>query len=397
MKQSDPNSNSSALATSAIREAAKERPKIQELESIRGLAAMLVVFYHTPGWSALCNIGIINNGYIMVDLFFVLSGFVMYHVYAHRINSKADLCRFQFLRFGRLYPVHITFLLIFLGIELAKYAAKLKYGLVSPNSQPFEYNNLTAFIENLFLLTAVIPNNPVSFDYPAWSISAEFYTYLVFGLIALYYKRAKIFLFGALAAFSVIMVATNLTFGMEPLLRCFAGFWLGTLTGWIVDKTKAKIPDVFAIGIFAGLILFLQFKRPHQWDYLVYFLTAALIVTLVRADKQILNRALNHGMLVWLGTISYSIYMSHAAVGWGINQVIRVILRRPEVILPDGRSTPQLTGAETAVAYIVMIVCVLGVSQLVYTFIEEPLRKKSRRFAMRHFAAPETVASPEFA
>src|SRR5580700_3165978 len=128
MNQSVPSPNDGVSAADAVCEAARERPKIQELESIRGLAAMLVVFYHTPRWNPLCNIGIFNNGYIMVDLFFVLSGFVIYSAYAQKINSRPDLGRFQFLRFGRLYPVHITFLFVFLAIELAKYAAKLKYG-----------------------------------------------------------------------------------------------------------------------------------------------------------------------------------------------------------------------------------------------------------------------------
>ena len=52
--------------------------KVEELESIRGLAALLVVFYHIPKWNPLLEIGIINNGYLMVELFFVLSGFVIY-------------------------------------------------------------------------------------------------------------------------------------------------------------------------------------------------------------------------------------------------------------------------------------------------------------------------------
>ena len=65
---------------------------------------------------------------------------------------------------------------------------------------------------------------------------------------------------------------------------------------------------------FSAIILFLQFKTPHQADYWVYFLSAALIIALVRADRRILNKALNHKILVWLGTISYSIYMTHAAV-----------------------------------------------------------------------------------
>ena len=87
--------------------------KIEELESIRGLAALLVVFFHIPKWNPILNIGIINNGYLMVEVFFVLSGFVIFNAYTNKINTSKDLLRFQFLRLGRLYPVHLTFLLFF--------------------------------------------------------------------------------------------------------------------------------------------------------------------------------------------------------------------------------------------------------------------------------------------
>lgn len=157
--------------------------KIEELESIRGLAALLVVFFHIPKWNTLLDIGIINNGYLMVELFFVLSGYVIYTAYAHKIINRNDLFRFQFLRFGRLYPVHFVFLVAFIFIEIAKYIAQSKLGITSPNTQPFRENNLTAIIQQLFLVQAIGPtHNTTTFNGPAWSISVEFYTYLVFGM-----------------------------------------------------------------------------------------------------------------------------------------------------------------------------------------------------------------------
>lgn len=68
--------------------------RIEELESIRGLASLLVVFFHIPKWNALLNIAIINNGYLMVDLFFVLSGYVIHSSYAGKIMNKINLFRF---------------------------------------------------------------------------------------------------------------------------------------------------------------------------------------------------------------------------------------------------------------------------------------------------------------
>jgi peptidoglycan/LPS O-acetylase OafA/YrhL len=89
---------------------------------------------------------------------------------------------------------------------------------------------------------------------------------------------------------------------------------------------------------------------------------------------------LNWKAFTWLGTISYSIYMSHTAVMWTVNQVFRVVLHKPVLFIGD-RMTPQLSLPETAVSYVFAVICVLAISQLTYTFVEEPLRQKSRRLA----------------
>lgn len=132
--------------------------KIDELESIRGLAALLVVFFHLPKWHPLLDNGLINNSYLMVELFFVLSGFVIFNAYGENIQTKQALLRFQFLRFGRLYPVHLIFLFVTLAIESAKYIAATHFGIQANTSAPFEINSPAAFIKHLLLISAVLPN-----------------------------------------------------------------------------------------------------------------------------------------------------------------------------------------------------------------------------------------------
>ena len=142
---------------------------------MRGLAALLVVVNHIPQWNSSFDIAIFNNGYLMVDLFFVLSGFVIFSAYGSRICSGRELAQFQFLRLGRLYPVHLLFLLVFAAIEVAKYIAQTRLAIASPNSVPFQVNNVGTFMQNIFLVQSVLPNRPTSFNIPSWSISVEFY------------------------------------------------------------------------------------------------------------------------------------------------------------------------------------------------------------------------------
>ena len=359
--------------------------KIDELESIRGLAALLVVFYHIPKWHPMMDIGVINNGYLMVELFFVLSGFVIFSAYGGRINSRADLFRFQFLRFGRLYPVHLLFLLVFVLIELAKYLAATKLGIVSTNTEPFRENNLLAFAQQLLLVQAIGPTgNELTFNGPAWSISVEFYTYLIFGLVILSFNSTRIYLFSAIAVVSVVLLATKFTFGFTDLLRCLAGFFVGCLTAVATRHASRTWPSYASLLVAAAILVFLHVKTTRDFDSVIFLLTAALIASLVLSPNSLLNRLLNLRALGWLGAVSYSVYMCHAAVIWTVNQTFRVFLGRPEAIDRHGNSVPQLSVADTLLGSVVIIAAVLVVSGLVFNFVEKPLRERSRRFAASH-------------
>jgi len=362
----------------------RDQGKIEELESIRGLAALLVVFYHVPNWNPLFDLGIIRSGYLMVHLFFVLSGFVIYNAYANRIKRPGDLARFQFLRFGRLYPVHLVFLLVYVLIEIAKYIGQARLGITSPNSQPFRENSLTALVQQIFLVQAIGPTgNATTFNTPAWSISVEFYTYLIFGAVVLLAHQFRHLLFSLLVFASLLLLATEATFGFGDMLKCLAGFFIGCLTAFAVGQIKVGLPRILSLLILAVIIAFLHFKTSEQYDLVIYVLSAGLIASLVVVKNGYLNQLLNLRVLTWLGSISYAVYMSHVAVIWILSQVMRVILKKPEVII-GGRSTPQLSSFEVVLAWLLLTGIVLGISTLVYRFIETPMRDRSRRFAARH-------------
>lgn len=355
--------------------------RILELESIRGIAALLIIFYHIPKWNPLLDIGIINNAYLIVELFFVLSGFVIYNAYADRISSVKDLLRFQFLRFGRLYPVHLLFLIAFIFIEVSKYFAQAKFGVILPNTQPFRENNLSAIIEQMFLVQAIGPTgNALTFNYVAWSISVEFYTYLVFGFILLVAAKTKNFVFLLLTLIIIILLGTNTTLGFEYLLRCLAGFFIGCLTALAVNRLKVSVPKYTSLLFIFFIIIYIHIKTSHEYDLVIYFLAAQLIACIVLTRNGYLNNLLKFQILTWLGSISYSLYMSHFIVIWLSNQFIRLVLKKPE-ILREGQSLPQLSNIETVTACLIIIVATLLVASLVYQFVERPMREKSRKIA----------------
>jgi peptidoglycan/LPS O-acetylase OafA/YrhL len=356
--------------------------KILELESIRGIAAVLVAVYHIPGWNSnLYDIGFLRNGYLMVQLFFVLSGFVIYRTYAAKLNTLRDLAKFQFLRFGRLYPVHLVVLLVFLGIETAKFAAVKYLSVHSPNSSPFVENSGEALIQQLFLIQALGPTgNAETFNGPAWSISVEFYTYMIFGLIVLFAKRAHLAVMATIASISCYLLVNNQAAGFAPILLCFTGFFSGCLTAFLASRHRYVLPRHSVLLTLVCLIFYLQFKPHGSFDLLIFPITALLILAVVNGGEEITKRVLRTKFLAWLGLISYSVYMTHLAVLWLFIQVHRVILKRPETLV-TGKSVPQLSVIEAGVTYVVAIFLIMVVSALTYRYIEAPCRRKSRAIA----------------
>ncbi len=208
--------------------------KIEELESIRGIAALLVVLFHVPAWNPLLHdIRLFLNSYYMVDLFFVLSGFVMNLNYGNRLHSARDLARFQFLRLGRLYPVHVLFLLLAVLTTASSWIAVTAFGLNMPNGAAFKDVTLGDFTAQLLLVHSLgFFKIAHPFNLPSWSISVEFYTYLVFGLLCLishYVLRLSTFIVLAGAALVLLALGGETIGNFSEILQCLAGYFLGCL------------------------------------------------------------------------------------------------------------------------------------------------------------------------
>lgn len=308
--------------------------RVIELESVRGLAALLVVLTHIPNWySPFHQIFFIRNGGLAVELFFVLSGFVIYSTYSRQIVNFKDLIRFQFLRFGRLYPLHLLFLLMFVGFEFLKLAF-----IKDPVSPPFA-NGVAGpreFLENLTLTQALgFSIKPDSFNSPSWSISTEFYTYLIFAFIAMIFTNWQ------LAIHVTLFVLLSLILVIAPyeiaeffrLIICVAGFSLGCLVAIVTSEILKRnwiLPGLVGFIAFVTLALFIAGASSdgNKNSLIIFFLSGVLIISIVCGDKGVLRRLLQSNLLVGLGKYSYSIYMSH----WAVIYMADVIVKRSNLI-----------------------------------------------------------------
>jgi peptidoglycan/LPS O-acetylase OafA/YrhL len=360
------------------------------LESFRGLAALIVVIYHAAWLNPISFSRFFLNGPLMVDFFFVLSGFVMSLSYLQKLRSPQDLGRFLWLRLGRLYPLHVAMLLVFLGIECFKLWAARHHPLVADRSA-FTFNNGHTLLTNLLLVHSMGFDRQLSYNYPSWSISTEFYAYVLFAASRVVFQSERMFI-----AASGVIVAVSLGILLElnivPLVdvgtqwgyfRCCAGFFLGTLTFQLYKRLRrgsgAHIPAWASVAATGAMIATLAWIDPDgPATYAMPLLSAFLILSVALQPSGVLHELLSCRPLRWLGRVSYSVYMVHAAVLWAISELLLATGRFQRIQFADRHliNTSPFVGLIVLACY---VTCVLLVSQLTYQWIEEPFRLLSRR------------------
>ena len=237
---------------------------LDALTGLRALASAWVVLYHfrddikllaptsEPLWPLL------DSGYAGVDVFFVLSGFIISYTYLSRLSTPnaRESGRFLWLRLARLYPVHLFTLLIF--------AVIIAPGGVRDASLADIWANLTSgdFFRQLFLVHAWGTDGNHAWNYPAWSISSEWFAYLLFplaalGLIRIANSRQAI---GGFVASNVFNIAT---------------FLLIAAIGMQGEIIGVRIIGEFAAGCFLYLLWRQRWGFDLRWDLLTPALAVA--------------------------------------------------------------------------------------------------------------------------
>jgi peptidoglycan/LPS O-acetylase OafA/YrhL len=302
--------------------------QLPSLTALRGVAAFWVVLYHysvqcLPNLDVVPHTYLIHKGYLAVDMFFMLSGFVMTHVY-HRAFSESvrrHYRSFLFARIARIYPLHLLILVLFVATALA---SRLTSGatLGSLRNVPLQGSeSVSAFVANVFMVQG-LDASKLSWNYPSWSISVEFMAYLLFPLALPAIWRASDKAKIAIALFLVALLAllaflTKGNFdqwdGPITLLRCLPEFILGTLLYCAFRAAPQGSflgRDAMVFGVLLFIVFCLHFGAP---DLLITCLFAILVLTAVLNTGSFAALA-NLSPLIWLGDISYSLYLVHGFV-----------------------------------------------------------------------------------
>lgn len=346
---------------------------ILPLTGIRFFAASWVVLCHFHGYllplfPGLAGVGrICALGYQAVPLFFILSGFIL--SYNHFADYSLSLHpKFIFQRFARLWPVHVvTLALVAVGPAL------LQLNLASARS----------FVEELLMIRSWF-HTDLAWNYPAWSISAEWFAYIFIFPLAFYlFKRIRSW---AIALALVALCLAAQVYLPMPFLpgRCDSIVFLflaGSGLYRLFELVKNPPAEMITMGgtlLFIGYLCFTKYL-PGVALYAAF----ALLIYGLAYERGVVAKALSTKLIVRGGLISYSLYMTHAFVirnylfyFW--DHEPRNIFLRCLVVLG-------------------VVAALIGVAAVFYYFIEEPANRKLRRLwrppAFRPVEAPAATRS----
>jgi peptidoglycan/LPS O-acetylase OafA/YrhL len=299
---------------------------IRGITGLRGLAAWLVVLYHfrevffwgQGSWW----LQVVNYGYLAVDLFFILSGLVIYINY-HADFERLDIRKAMYFygkRLSRIYPLHLAILLLYLLNPLAI----LLFSNAGDLSDRYS-------VSYYFLSLGLVQNwgftNDLEWNIPAWSISTEFAAYLLFPLLVFGLKRLAQWgtpvIFGVSVFLLLGLHALFSGFGAQSLgqniaeigvYRCILEFSLGLVLGHCFLLARGQIQRIsqFAfILLMVWLAISFLVGGSNARDYWVAPAAFALLIVVFLDDDNLIARLFGARIPYYLGEISYSTYLVH--------------------------------------------------------------------------------------
>ncbi|GAB4024314.1 acyltransferase family protein [Spirosoma koreense] len=293
--------------------ASPPRKVFNTIQILRGVAALIVVFFHlTLGYERrgqeLIIGGLFQNGFAGVDLFFVISGFVIMHTSHGYFGTPAYFGSYMRKRLIRIYPIYwITLIIIISGLLLVEFITK----------KPIDYLPTTWFLMvSSFLL---LPNHP-NINGVTWSLSFELYYYLLFGLLIVARQLWPVVALVLLLSGAGIIFPTLFTEQFPSLYFFFSPYNLefasGVLAWWVVRHYKPT--TILCMGLLALSGIWLVMHEGTLFEEAarrvkLYGVSSFLVVLAFTGLEErgwfrpsSINRA-----FMKIGDASYLIYITH--------------------------------------------------------------------------------------
>lgn len=351
------------------------------LTGVRGIAALMVLFYHIrggmTGFAPPQVISVLGQGYLAVDLFFVLSGFVLWWNYGAQFRAQGARGAPHFImrRFARIFPLHVAIL-----SAMALFALAL---LVS-GRDPGAHYSFVQLPAHYLLVQNWGFGDRLTWNDPAWSISTEWAAYLLLAVTGGRIARLSpgrwsfpLLIIGLAAGLGAWFAATGRTsIGQDipatGLLRCLIEFGMGILLcqWWTAQQAGGRTAVIVgtALGFAAlGTTWLFSLSQPAA----IPLIMVAVVILSLQAS--VAAKPLLAGPIAqWLGDISYAVYLSHFFL-WILFKLFFV-------------DDPAMVSPVKIAAFVIMT---LAVSHLLHVWLEVPGRRFAQRAGDRLLAAPK--------
>lgn len=339
-----------------------EKRIIFSVQAARGIAAAMVVFYHAASMFALPKYGNMdvwagwgNLGKHGVDFFFVLSGFIIYHVHREDIGQAKSLGVYAWKRAVRIYPIYWFFLALFLALNFVGGS----FRFTDPGSELATALTLVRF-------SSAQPPLQV-----AWTLFHEIAFYALFAVLIVS-KRAGIVVFSIWTAAIIVMhqlVATNSPTALTVMYDAInIDFLLGMGVAYIARPVSASAGRaLFALG-FAGFITtFALWKQDWFGETFasVGYGVAAAIILFSIVGMEIGGSLRTNALFKRMGDATFTIYLSHSIV--------------LSILLKFGSHSVRGSFAASQVYTLLMTAVAIMIGWLLYFVIERPMLRALRQ------------------
>lgn len=369
------------------------------LDGWRGVAALMTALFHFASASPISATPLVRNSWLFVDFFFVLSGFVIAANYQRRIAEGSSVPAFLALRVGRLYPLHLFVLALFVATELAFLLLPGLGGGITRQAFTGQ-TSMWALTTNLFLVQGMGLHDTLTWNGAAWSISTEMWAYVTFGLVVMAFGRNATPVFLALIAIALVfcLPETLRPAGTRPFVefaRCIYGFSMGVLLNRLYEQVAVRNPlhgvstavvtalEVAALALAVGFVIWANELPAHLLAPLAF----APAVLIYAFDRGTISRFLQTRPMVALGILSYSVYMMHGFLQSRVMLPAAVLIQKQTGLqilspAPAGSGINHVFGTDPfsgTFHVVLMLVLVVAASAVTYRLIEAPGRDAMRR------------------
>lgn len=351
----------------------REYYRFDSIQSLRCLAVLLVVFFHV----ILIAKKYITNGEVFseffkfgmfgVDLFFVVSGFVMISVTRGKFKDKIQAFDFLYRRISRIYPTYWFYTILVLIVFCFR---------------PSWVNNSQGNHADIIASFLLFPAQSLPLVMVGWTLIHEMYFYLIFFVILLFVKEENVCL--AIMLWGVFVIIFNLYFDTsDPIINLISHpmtfeFIAGCISGLIFYKIEIKVPSVLyvsigCISLILSIFLYIYYCNffhnfePGGWYRVFIFGIPSMFIVCLFANAERCGLCI-YSFFVKIGNASYSIYLSHVLTLSAFGRVMNTSYAK------------SMLSDYVMIAILFIFSIILGISG--YYLVEKPLLKFSRKIVI---------------